>query len=265
MRKRRITTIALCTIVCAAIAGAVGCAPSKDKDEPAQEPEAAVVEEREQEAIEADEADTQEAVESEAVETEESGETDAQELVAEKPEEDTQVDPAYHVTASGFEFDIPEYWRDRVEWRTNEPGTVVTIYPITSMSAPDNYYLARIELHPSSDPLNAGDYVSHRAGIVEGSDERVEVWTNNWPAYYADYWASNPNYGGSSQELEMVDAFLDLSTGGAITRSEVMDAAANSSGPGNASKDLGAMDIDFVEENLSPSIAFTEGSTGDYA
>ena len=262
MRKRRISTIVLSEVMCAALTGTVGCAQSKDKDEPAWEPEAAAVEEQGQEAVEATEAD--EADDQEAVETEEADETDAQDSVFETLEEDTQVDPAYHVMASGFEFDIPEYWRDRVEWRTNEPGTVMTLYPITSMSAPDDYYLARIELHPSSDPLNAGDYVTHLAGTVEGPDGRVEVWTKNWPAYYADFWAGNPNYGGSSQELEMIDALLDLSTGGAITRSEIMDTAACSSDPGDASKNLGALDVDFVEQNLIPSIVFTEGSSGGH-
>ena len=260
MKHRRIATVVLSAMMCVTLAGMTGCAPSAEKDDQTPKSEATAPQEQEETRAAAEELaqKTIEADIQEAVEASEADESDTQDPAAEAPEEDSWVDPAYHVSTGTFEFDIPEYWRDRVEWIVDESGTEVTIYPIVSMDVSDDYYLAKITQHSADDMTSAGDYITHLAGSVEGADGRLEVRTKNWPAYYADFWAGNPNYSGSSQELEMVDALLDLSTGGAITRSEVMDAAVNSSGPGDASKDLGMMDVDFANEYLIPSVAYVE-------
>ena len=171
--------------------------------------------------------------------------------------------PEYRVVTDDFEFDIPEYWRGKVDYFTdfNDAGmSSVTVYPVTSLSqSPDSvgrYRLVTIEALPSDSPAanNMGDIIGHIAGKVESDDKAVVVRSTNWPAERATFFANNKMYGGSSQEIELMSALVDLISGGSITYSEARQAGLDAASPGEASMLYQAADVNYLNETLIPTL-----------
>ena len=169
----------------------------------------------------------------------------------------------YHIATDDFEFDLPEYWRGKVDYivATNDEGMAsVTVYPITALTAnpstASEYRLATIEAVSPDSPAarNMGDYISHVAAKVEGSNKTVVVHSTNWPAERVSFYFNNPNYAGSSQENELTSALVDLITGGTVSEDEARTAAARASSIADTTSLFASADIDFLESNLVPTI-----------
>ncbi len=169
----------------------------------------------------------------------------------------------YHVVTDDFEFDIPEYWRGKVSYfvKTNNEGMPsVTVYPVTSLTQdPETvgkYRLVTIEAVSSDSPVarNAGDYVNHISGRVEAGSKTIVVHSTNWPSERVTFFYNNPSYGGSSQEIELMSALVDLSSGGSITYGEVKNTAGNIKSIGDISETYARLDIDFLETSLMPTL-----------
>ena len=99
-----------------------------------------------------------------------------------------------------------------------------------------------------------GDYISHVAAKVEGSNKTVVVHSTNWPAERVSFYFNNPNYAGSSQENELTSALVDLITGGTVSEDEARTAAARASSIADTTSLFASADIDFLESNLVPTI-----------
>ena len=169
----------------------------------------------------------------------------------------------YHVVTDDFEFDIPEYWRGKVSYfvKTNNEGMPsVTVYPVTSLTqdleTAGKYRLVTIEAVSSDSPAarNAGDYVNHISGRVEAGSKTIVVHSTNWPSERVTFFYNNPYYGGSSQEIELMSALVDLSSGGSITYGEVKNTAGSIANIGDVSETYARFDIDFLNTSLMPTL-----------
>lgn len=185
-----------------------------------------------------------------------SGNGEAQQASAEEQAE-------YHVVTDDFEFDIPEYWRGKVDYlvETNYEGmSSVTVYPVTLLTQdPANvgtYRLVTIDAVPSDSPTarNAGDYVNHIAGRVEAGSKTIVVHSTNWPAERISFFYNHPTYGGSSQEIELMSALVDLVSGGSVTYGEVQRAAENITSIEETSRVYSQVDIDYLNSSLMPTL-----------
>ncbi len=180
---------------------------------------------------------------------------------AESTEQVAPEPASYDVVTKDFAFNIPDYWKGRVAWDAWEEGgySKVVVYPRVALDALDEYYLVRIEAVDPAAPNNGGDYISHKIRTIEDAGKRVDVYSKNWPAYYAERYYSSPNYGGSSQEKELMAALTDLCCGGAYSLSDAYGAAQGASNPGLASSTFVNCDVDFLEAELVPSITIMHG------
>ena len=185
-----------------------------------------------------------------------SGEGEAQQAPSEEQAE-------YHIVTDDFEFDIPAYWQGRVDYNvdTNDEGkSRVVVYPISGLTQDPgtaaSYRLVTIEAVSSDSPaaMNMGDYIGHIAGKVEAGDKTIVVRSTNWPAERLGFFFNNPTYGGSSQEIELMSALVDLSSGGSVSYGDVVSAAGSVSSMGETVSVYQAVDVDYLNESLMPSL-----------
>ncbi|CCY06116.1 putative uncharacterized protein [Eggerthella sp. CAG:1427] len=149
------------------------------------------------------------------------------ELAAKKAEEEAAKKAAEkaaqrHVSTDWYEFDIPEQWIGKVEWRTEGTRTLVHLsgYPAVT--------LVEVYARSTNEAGDGGDIAGGSAGGKTKGTTAVDLWAYNW-AYWAAQYSENGNQGprGVSLTESQYDQLLNLSTGGELSYSEV---AANPSG-----------------------------------
>ena len=172
--------------------------------------------------------------------------------------EESEPSDEYTITeAYFFTMEVPEYWRGKVTWDVetmSDGNTRIVFYPANIRSDPrPDFPIATVWVQDMGSQLNMGDYLSHVAGYVEGTNKRVCVSTQNYAGIRAEFFYSNPNYGGSSQEDELYNALYDLQLGGNMPMSP-REAARQASNPGIASSHFAGLDVEFVKSNVLPLI-----------
>lgn len=149
------------------------------------------------------------------------------ELAAKKAEEEAAKKAAEkvaqrHVSTDWYEFDIPEQWVGKVEWRTEGTKTLVHLsgYPAVT--------LVEVYARSTNEAGDGGDIAGGPAGGKTKGTTAVDLWAYNW-AYWAAQYSENGNQGprGVSLTESQYDQLLNLSTGGEVSYSDV---AANPSG-----------------------------------
>ena len=188
----------------------------------------------------------------------------------------------HDIVTADFAFDIPEYWDDGDDWEISgtyeidgeshttwnagsdnwtfvdtyedENGSHAVVYPAVAMLSTDVHYLVRIDSVAADYPLNGGDYVTHNIGRIEDKGKTVDVMSVNWSARYAEQFFQHPNYSGPSEEEELMDMLVDLSSGGATTLFDVKVTATSASEMNEAIQPFQGMDVDFLTEEFVPTI-----------
>lgn len=123
---------------------------------------------------------------------------------------------AYLVQADDYQFELPEYWRGKVDVTVD--GDNVTISPSGLLRTSDDGLklgvLASISVVPQSDEQVSGDIGSHLVysdeTVVPGY--RIEVWTQNWP-----WFAASGGYPATEFTTDELATLVDLSTGGSLS------------------------------------------------
>lgn len=166
---------------------------------------------------------------------------------------------SFDVVTQDFAFNIPAYWKDRVEWRTWEENgySHAIVYPKVALGYTDGYYLVSLDAVSPSTPDNAGDFIAHKIATVEDAGKRVDIHSKNWPAYYADFFYRNPGYGGSSQEHELINALVDLCCGGKSLPS-VYNSASSASSAQEATDPYMGVDTDYLTTAFVPLVAIVD-------
>lgn len=188
---------------------------------------------------------------------------------AEEPKPADEAEPApaapaepATISTKDFTFTIPAYWEGKVEWKTWEENgrACAVVYPKTSLGYVEGSHLVSLRSADPNEPTYGGDYMNHKLKSVEGSGKRIDVLATNWPAYYAEYFFNHPNYGGSSQENELMDALVNLSCGGAASVSDAREAARNATNPGQASSGYATTEIDYLNTAFVPGVKIVADS-----
>lgn len=149
----------------------------------------------------------------------------------------TAADPN-HVETADFEFDIPEYYQDKVEWSAEEvdgSDQMVTVY---RKGHPDQALFWVWSTTSSEDVEMEGDVGTHVVDYVESDGKYIAVSSTNW-AYMTAYYVTQDV--DASYTEEDLRALVDLSTGGRYTFEQVIKM-----GP----EEVGVPDIDFCEKNV---------------
>lgn len=149
------------------------------------------------------------------------------ELAAKKAEEEAAKKAAEeaaqrYVSTDWYEFDIPEQWVGKVEWRVEGTRTLVHLsgYPAVT--------LVEVYARSTNEAGDGGDIAGGSAGGKTKGTTAVDLWAYNW-AYWTAQYSENGNQGprGVSLTESQYDQLLNLSTGGEVSYSDV---AANPSG-----------------------------------
>lgn len=142
----------------------------------------------------------------------------------------------FHVVATHYEFDIPEYWQDKVTWAVD--GDTVTVYP-------DLYQMPLVTFSVVKAIDGMGDigssiiyYENCSSGILTAREDRY--------AYICPH---------ESYTDTMADALIDLQTGGRVTYAQALRAAQDERSGGSAGMDqIFFAGDDFFTESIAPSI-----------
>ncbi|ETY70472.1 hypothetical protein [Bifidobacterium moukalabense] len=123
--------------------------------------------------------------------------------------------PALHVEAQSYEFDMPEYWRDRVTAHVD--GDTVTLL---SKAYPDmDHPICNIHVASGENPRSAGDIGSFLIGwLPMTSDQHIEVWAYRYPVI-----AASPDSDISPQTDAKYADLTDLQSGGTVDYASVKD------------------------------------------
>ena len=94
--------------------------------------------------------------------------------------ESPSPEPALHVEAQSYEFDMPEYWRDRVTAHVD--GDTVTLL---SKAYPDmDHPICNIRVADGEKPIAMGDIGRSAIGWVPmTSAQHIEVWAYRYPRH----------------------------------------------------------------------------------
>ncbi|MDD6730097.1 MAG: zinc ribbon domain-containing protein [Eggerthellaceae bacterium] len=166
----------------------------------------------------------------------------------------SSANDAYHVSTDYYEFDIPEYWRDRVKVEEDNQqidvddhvsGKIIeTYYSILTISLSDTdtpWVLLQIVV--STPNADIGDVINV-AQYTTSDGKQVAVLATDWIEEAYENQTGNLNAEGyPDNDLQEL---LDLSTGGTVS---LEDCRAN----GNATVDSTPV-TDFLINNLLPSI-----------
>ena len=128
----------------------------------------------------------------------------------------------YVVKMDGYEFEIPEYWRGKVElsYGTNGHGySEVTITP--KGLDPESAYLVQVGAYPPEATKVGGDYIGHQLyADSDAGDAVVCLHSVNWPVLVCEL-AAGKNMGSLyTTDPSDLEVLVDLSTGGKMTYSE---------------------------------------------
>lgn len=127
-----------------------------------------------------------------------------------------------HVATADFEFDLPEYWRGKVEWveKTTDKGlSQVVIYPI-GMGEVDSkgaytYPIATVTAQPADFHVTGGDIGGGLVTYVESPAKKVVVWQTNW-TYLAHEKLNASRYAKQYPDAAL-ETLIDLTTGGRLS------------------------------------------------
>ena len=127
-----------------------------------------------------------------------------------------------HVSTADFEFDLPEYWRGKVEWveRTTDQGySQVVVYPLgmgeTDSKGGYTYSILEVTGVPADWPVTGGDIGGGLVTCAEGSTKKVKVWQTNW-TYFAHEKLNGNRYAKQYPDATF-ETLVDLTTGGRLT------------------------------------------------
>ena len=118
---------------------------------------------------------------------------------------------AYHVTTSQYEFDLPAYWRGKVEYandKTADGYERTTVY----LKGHPKLVLLTVFGTSSKNPLNGGDIETHLAFHAESGSVRVEGWSRNWP--WMAVAGKHGSIGTYSLKADQIKELVDISSGG---------------------------------------------------
>lgn len=150
-----------------------------------------------------------------------------------------------HISTDWYEFDIPDYWVGKVEYRTNNGTTEV--YP---KGYPD-YPLIRVELISSNAEINDGDIGDGVLGRKVNGKGGVELWRSNWP-WKAAYSCATGNeviaISNKTTRTSLYDTLIQLYTGGALTYDQVI------ANPDNYLNNESTTYDSFIESTIVPTL-----------
>ena len=150
----------------------------------------------------------------------------------------------YHVSAQSYEFDLPQYWQDRVIVQVN--GDDVTIL---SKSYPDtDNPVCSISVSEGPQPQNAGDVATSIMGYVTLGNSHVEVWAHRYPVISAMGMASGQSDLRSDAEYTEL---TDLQSGGTL---DFATSRSTIDGGGSSSDNSAFTIATWLEDNLVSSI-----------
>jgi len=144
--------------------------------------------------------------------------------------------PDGHVVTDDFEFDIPEYWRGKVDVamessREGFPRVVLYLKGHTERSdwGDYKYALATVARKPNTaDYANIdGDVGNHRVCHLAEGDVYADVWTYNW--VWKAWYEQNEKYAAQQTPIDMLATLVDLSTGGAVSYEQALASEPDSS------------------------------------
>lgn len=129
--------------------------------------------------------------------------------------ESPSPEPALHVEAQSYEFDMPEYWRDRVTAHVD--GDTVTLL---SKAYPDmDHPICNIRVANGEKPIAMGDIGRSAIGWVPmTSAQHIEVWAYRYPVI-----AASPGSDISPQTDAKYADLTDLQSGGTVDYASVKD------------------------------------------
>lgn len=149
---------------------------------------------------------------------------------------------ATHVTADNYQFDIPDYWKGRVN--VKQDGDTVTVY---SKSYPTRA-LCQLRVAQTSQ-MTAGDIANAMvANATLDSTRSVVVWTTRWGYVAAK---SQLGDGGETLSSEEAQELVDLQTGGKVKYQQILDAESRGDGQ---SSDLLVQGDSFVQSTVFASL-----------
>lgn len=126
----------------------------------------------------------------------------------------TEQDAA-HITADSYQFDIPDYWKDRVT--VQQDGDTVTVY---SKKYPARA-ICQLRVVETSQ-MTAGDIGNAMvASATLDSTRSVAIWTTRWGYVAAK---SQLGDGGENISADEAQELVDLQTGGKATYQQILDA-----------------------------------------
>jgi len=169
-----------------------------------------------------------------------SARTDAKEKAARDAEEQAkraeakQRQSSFHIDTADFEFDIPEYLWDKVDWdhvNANGMDVMVTVF---RAGHPDQELFSVWSTTNSSYVENQGDIGAHVVGYKKGK-KYVGVSSTNYA-----FFATDKTLAGRYTEADLKE-LVDLCTGGAMTYDKAIEL-----GP----EKVGVPDIDFYESTV---------------
>lgn len=150
-----------------------------------------------------------------------------------------------HISTSWYEFDIPEEWVGKVDYRTEDGATVV--YP---KGYPTCALISVSSVSPSI-PEVEGDIGNACLSRKENGKGAAELWRTNWiyiaamSETYGDDPSDFPNVSGSEKK-DLYDTLVSLISGGKVSYSDI---AAN---PDKYSRD--SLSYTFVESEIVPTL-----------
>ena len=107
------------------------------------------------------------------------------------PSNATAQDSKYHISTADFDFDVPEYWRGRVDWETGTTvdgrSRVVFFLPGTGKDA-NGYYeceLLDLSVQNADDQKLGGDYLTQTT-FFDAGGKTVCSTVTNWIAHVYD-------------------------------------------------------------------------------
>ena len=81
----------------------------------------------------------------------------------------------YHVSTANFEFDIPSYWRGKVEWEETDTGAVI-VYP-TGLK---DFVLLTVTIENGAEATVMGDIGTSYIAGTKGGDTHIEAWRRRY-------------------------------------------------------------------------------------
>ena len=128
----------------------------------------------------------------------------------------------FHVRTADFQFDLPAYWRGKVEWfdsRLPNGYTEVSICPIgmsdRTSSGDYEYALVTVTATDADAPVAGGDIGGGLVAHVDGSDKDVVAYQKNWTFLGREH-GPDARTGSRKYTLSELDKLIGLATGGKL-------------------------------------------------